>query len=67
MLTKVFTSNTTWRKDTIDLYYNAVQKVVLAIHNKLSEEINLQTMAEIANLSPYHFNVSVHSPPLLYR
>ncbi|MDJ0795852.1 MAG: helix-turn-helix transcriptional regulator [Calothrix sp. MO_167.B12] len=34
----------------------AIEKVILTIREQLDETLSLQAMAEIANLSPYHFN-----------
>lgn len=37
-------------------YQQAAERVIRAIHERLDEPLMLQDMAEIAQLSPYHFN-----------
>lgn len=44
------------RASTIASRYQAVEQVILAMRERLNEPLSLQTMAEIALLSPYHFN-----------
>ncbi|HEX6292812.1 MAG TPA: helix-turn-helix transcriptional regulator [Herpetosiphonaceae bacterium] len=44
------------RDSTIATYYHAVERVIAAMHQRLEEPLTLPDMAEIALLSPYHFN-----------
>ncbi|HEX6289017.1 MAG TPA: helix-turn-helix transcriptional regulator [Herpetosiphonaceae bacterium] len=37
-------------------YHQAAERVIRTIHERLDEPLMLQDMAEIAQLSPYHFN-----------
>jgi AraC family transcriptional regulator len=49
-------SNTTYREKTISFYYQATERVISVMHKRLGEAFSLQDMAEIAGISPYHFN-----------
>ncbi|KYC43738.1 hypothetical protein WA1_00815 [Scytonema hofmannii PCC 7110] len=48
------------RDSTTSLRYQAVERVILAMHNYLDQTLSLEDMAEIATLSPYHFNRIFH-------
>ena len=48
------------RDSTTSLRYQAVERVILAMHAHLGETLSLQDMAVIATLSPYHFNRVFH-------
>jgi AraC-like DNA-binding protein len=50
------TSQVSRRGSTIATYYHAVERVIRAMHERLEEPLTLPDMAEIAVLSPYHFN-----------
>lgn len=56
MLSRSFLSPTSFKNSTLVTHYQAVEKVILTIREQLSESLSLQDMAEIANLSSYHFN-----------
>lgn len=43
------------RDSTLMLYRRAVEKVILGMHDRLHEPLNLATLANIASTSPYHF------------
>lgn len=47
---------TTQRASTLVSHFLAIERVLRAITEDLSEPITLQTMADIAAVSPYHFN-----------
>ncbi|MBE9105831.1 helix-turn-helix transcriptional regulator, partial [Nostoc cf. edaphicum LEGE 07299] len=49
-------SNTNCHESTTLLRYQATERVILVMHKRLDETLSLQDMAEIAALSPYHFN-----------
>jgi len=44
------------RASTLDSYYQAVQQVISAMHERFAEPLSLQDMADIASLSPSHFS-----------
>jgi AraC-like DNA-binding protein len=44
------------RPDTLRYRQRAVERVILAMHERLSEPMSLRDMARIALMSPYHFN-----------
>jgi AraC-like DNA-binding protein len=44
------------REATIVSHYQAVKRVIMEMRRRLDEPLTLQTLAEIACLSPYHFN-----------
>src|SRR5215207_9614428 len=44
------------RATTVASRYQAVERVILAMRERLNKPLSLETMAEIALLSPYHFN-----------
>jgi AraC family transcriptional regulator len=46
----------TWRKSTIAARRTAVDRVILEIRERLDEPLSLRDMADIAYLSPFHFN-----------
>lgn len=45
-----------FRADTLAAYSSAVECVIQAMHTHISEPLTLDEMAEIASLSPFHFN-----------
>ena len=45
-----------WRESTIASRSAAVDRVILEIRRRLDEPISLSDMADIAHLSPFHFN-----------
>jgi AraC-like DNA-binding protein len=49
-------SGVSYRADTITSRYQAVERVIMVMRERLHETLSMQTMAEIAILSPYHFN-----------
>lgn len=49
-------SSPTHRPATLDSYSQAVERVIYTMRAQLSEPLCLEEMAEIACLSPYHFN-----------
>lgn len=51
----VSTTNS-WRDSTIDSRYKMVERVILRMRERLDEPFSLQEMAQIAYLSPFHFN-----------
>jgi AraC family transcriptional regulator len=44
------------RASTLTSYYQAVERVILTMRPRLSEPFSLQAMAQIAIISPFHFN-----------
>lgn len=58
------------RATTIASYYLAVERVIKAVSQDLSQPFSLQDMADIAAVSPYHFNRIFRSltgtPPLRF-
>jgi AraC-like DNA-binding protein len=40
----------------MESHYQAVQRVIQAMHEKMEESLSLRTMSRIAFVSPYHFN-----------
>jgi AraC family transcriptional regulator len=44
------------RASTVIQRYQAVERVILSVRERLSEPLTLQMLADIAMLSPYHFN-----------
>jgi len=48
------------RASTVIQRYQAVERVIVSIRERLSEPLTLQTLADIAMLSPYHFNRVFH-------
>jgi AraC-like DNA-binding protein len=44
------------RPDTLRYRQRAVERVILAMHERLSDPLSLRDMARIALMSPYHFN-----------
>ncbi len=44
------------RADTIPAYYAAVKQAILAMYQRFDEPLSLQDMANVAALSPHHFN-----------
>lgn len=56
MLVEHLSSATNCRESTALLRCQATERVILAMHKRLDETLSLQDMAEIAALSPYHFN-----------
>src|SRR5215213_5738209 len=44
------------RATTVASRYQAVERVILAMRERLDKPLSLENMAEIALLSPYHFN-----------
>jgi AraC family transcriptional regulator len=58
MQAKTVLSNS--RDDTIAAHRQAVERVILSMRERLDEPLSLQDMAEIAFLSPFHFNRVFH-------
>ena len=56
MLAKQVTSYTYGRTGTFASHKQAVERVIKAMHERLDESLSLEDMADIAILSPYHFN-----------
>jgi AraC-like DNA-binding protein len=52
-------TNTT-RSETAAAHRRAVDRVIQAMHENLSEEFSLEDMADVAIISPYHFNRVFH-------
>jgi AraC family transcriptional regulator len=50
----------TYRDSTTSSRYQAVEKVLQTMHEHLDEPLSLHDMAEVAQLSPYHFNRIFH-------
>jgi AraC family transcriptional regulator len=48
------------RYDTITAHRQAVERVILSMRERLDESLSLQDMADIAFLSPFHFNRVFH-------
>ena len=48
------------RPDTIQAHRRAVDRVIQAMHENLAEEFSLEDMADVALISPYHFNRVFH-------
>jgi AraC-like DNA-binding protein len=48
------------RASTVIQRHQAVERVILSVRERLSEPLTLQTLADIAMLSPYHFNRVFH-------
>lgn len=46
---------------TATTYHQAVERVIYAMYEHLSDPLSLENMAEIAMFSPYHFNRIFHS------
>jgi AraC family transcriptional regulator len=44
------------REGTVRFYEQAVERVICAMRNHLSEPLNLESLAKIAIISPYHFH-----------
>lgn len=63
-------SESSTRATTIASYYLAVERVIQAVRKDLSKSFSLQDMADIAAVSPYHFNRIFRSltgtPPLRF-
>lgn len=56
MRAKIAAETASFRATTMTSYYEAVQRVIRAMHEQLDEPLSLRTMARIAFVSPYHFN-----------
>jgi len=56
MAVEHFLSDTNCRESTALLRYQAIERVIPVMHQRLDEAFSLQDMADIAALSPYHFN-----------
>jgi len=50
----------TTRSETVEAHRRAVDRVIEAMHRNLSEEFSLEDMADVAIISPYHFNRVFH-------
>lgn len=50
------TPQPTYRASTLTTYARTVEQVIGAMHAQLSEPLSLEEMAEIACMSPFHFN-----------
>lgn len=48
------------RADTQASHERAVQRVIGLMHERLDEELSLRIMAEVANMSAFHFNRTFH-------
>jgi AraC-like DNA-binding protein len=48
--------STRTKDSTVALYHGAVERVILAMHERLDENLSLHDMAALAFISPYHFN-----------
>lgn len=48
--------NQSYRDSTILAHYQAVERVIQAMHERLNEPFSMQAMARVAFVSPYHFN-----------
>jgi len=44
------------RSSTAELHTRAVERVIAAMHRRLDESFSLEEMAEVAIMSPFHFN-----------
>lgn len=44
------------RTDTVLSHYHAVERVISAMHQRLDQDFSLEEMANVAYMSPYHFN-----------
>jgi AraC family transcriptional regulator len=44
------------KNETKKLYYERINKVILHISNHLGENLDIETLAQIGNYSPYHFH-----------
>ena len=44
------------RASTVELHLQAIERVIRWMHYELSEPLTLQNMADVANLSPFHFS-----------
>jgi AraC-type DNA-binding domain-containing proteins len=53
-------ANSACREDTIAAHRRAVERVITAARERLSEPISLQDMSRVAYLSPFHFNRVFH-------
>lgn len=51
-----FPRERTYRADTLNAYSLTVERVIYAMREHLSQPLSLDVMAEIACLSPFHFN-----------
>ena len=49
-----------WHSDTHESHYLAVERVIAAMRERLHEPLSLEDMADVAHLSPYHFNRVFH-------
>lgn len=49
------------RADTTACHERAVHRVIAAMHERLDEDLPLRTMAEVAIMSPFHFNRTFHN------
>lgn len=45
-----------YRQETAHHYKQAVEKVIVAMHENLDQELSLEDMAEVAIMSPFHLN-----------
>lgn len=48
------------RADTQACHERAVQRVIGLMHDRLDEELSLRMMADVANMSAFHFNRTFH-------
>lgn len=48
------------RTDTFISHYRAVERVILAMRERVNKPLSIQAISEIAFLSPYHFNRVFH-------
>jgi len=53
-------ANSACREDTLASHRRAVERVITAARERLSEPISLQDMSRVAYLSPFHFNRVFH-------
>jgi AraC-like DNA-binding protein len=60
MQTARLPSGVTYRDSVTLSRHQAVERVIQAMHNHLDEPLSLHDMAEIAQISPYHFNRVFH-------
>jgi AraC family transcriptional regulator len=56
MIRPSFVSNVQSRTETVALRYESVERVIQMMSERLDRTFSLEDMAEIAMLSPYHFN-----------
>ena len=49
-------NGTAVRASTADSYRRAIERVVLFMHERLDETLSLQDLADVAFMSPFHFN-----------